>query len=529
MAEKNKKLVVEIILDGWGLSPIEEGNAIASANTPIMDGLEKNYPFGPITASGLDVGLPWGEMGNSEVGHTNLGLGQVLSQHLYRISLAVEDDSFFKNSALIGACQHAEKNKSKLHLMGLTSNGGVHSHIDHLQMLLKLCNQQGIKNVYIHMFTDGRDTPPSVAINFATSLIEDIKTWGFGEIATVIGRYYAMDRDNNWGRIEKAYRCLTEGIAKHSDYATEAIKTSYSRLILDEKIEPTNIVSHEKKPVALIENNDAVVFFNFREDRGRELTKAFVEENFQGFKRKKLKNLYFATMTEYEKGLPVHVAFSPQKVTSPLGKVIADAGIKQLRIAETEKYAHVTYFFNGGIEEPFEGEDRKMIPSVKTKSYAENPEMSAAEVAAEVIKQIESGKYSFILVNFANPDMVGHTAELQAGIKAIETADENLGKLIDTILKNNGVALVTADHGNAEMMIDPRSHTKMKEHSANPVPLILVDPKKKKDRTDQEVLEMKFKKKPIGRLSDITVTVLILFDLPVPEEMTGKNLLEKFY
>jgi len=529
MKNKNKQLVVEIVLDGWGLSPIKEGNAIQSADTPVMDELEKSYPFAPITASSLDVGLPWGEMGNSEVGHTNLGIGQILSQHLYRISLSIEDDSFFSNKALVGACEHAKKNKSDLHVMGLASNGGVHSHIEHLEMIMKICKQQGVKNVYIHMFTDGRDTPPSIAMNFAQSLIEDIRIWGFGEIASIMGRYYAMDRDNNWNRIEKAYRCLTEGTGKYADYIVEAIKNSYSKLILDEKIEPTNIVGHDGKPVGLIRDGDSVIFFNFREDRAREITKAFIQEDFDKFKRKKLENLYFASMTEYEKNLPTHIAFPPQEITTPLGKVLADNGLTQLRIAETEKYAHVTYFFNGGIEEPFKGEDRKMIPSKKVKSYSENPEMSANEIAEEVVKQIESDNYNFILVNFANADMVGHTGNFKAGIKAVETADKNLGKVVDAVLKKGGITLVTADHGNAEYMIDSRSHTIVKEHSANPVPLILVNQSKLRERTDQEVFDIKFRKKTIGRLSDVTVTILDIFDLPVPKEMTGKSLLDKFY
>lgn len=507
------KLVTLIILDGFGINPREEGNAIKAANKPNLDRFFKEYPNTIIRTSGMDVGLPDGQMGNSEVGHTNIGAGRIVYQELTRITKAIKDGSFFEKKEFLDAIENCKKHDSKLHLMGLLSDGGVHSHNTHLYALLELAKRQGLKKVYVHCFFDGRDVPPDSAKKYVVELEDKIKEIGVGKIATIMGRYYAMDRDKRWDRVKLAYDAMVLGKGLKTSSALKGVVESYEKEEFDEFVKPT--VIHEfDEPVATIEENDSIIFYNFRPDRAREITRAFSDVDFEGFEREKgYFPVYFVCMTQYDKTIEnVVVAFKPQSLKNTFGEYISRLGYTQLRIAETEKYAHVTFFFNGGVENVYEGEDRVLIPSPKVPTYDLQPEMSAYEVTEEVLRRINSKKYDVIILNFANPDMVGHTGVFDAAKAAIEAIDECLGKIIPAILEQGGVALITADHGNAEQMIDYETGNTHTAHTTNVVPLIAVG------LGDINLRE--------GRLADIAPTLLDIMDLEVPEEMEGKSLID---
>ncbi len=516
------KPIVLIILDGWGIAPPSHGNAITLAKTPNFSKLISSYPTMSLSASGIEVGLSWGEQGNSEVGHLNLGSGKIVYQILPKIDKAIKDGDFFKNEAFLEVIKHVRKNNSKLHLIGLVSKGNVHSSMDHLFALLQLCQIKKIKNTFIHAILDGRDTPYNSASSFIKELQEKIKELKTGKIATLAGRFYAMDRDNHWERIEMVYKAMTEGEGRKANSPSQAIANSYAQKNFDEEFLPT-VILENGKPTALIDDNDGIIFFNFRPDRARELTKAFVLPDFDGFQRKKiLKNLFFVTFVEYEEGLPTKVAFYPEKIEYPLARVLSENGFSQLHIAETEKYAHVTYFFNGGREEKFPGEDWILIPSPRVVSYDQKPEMSAKEITEKVISFLNLDKYDFILINFANPDMVAHTGEMIATIKAIETVDFCLGQIINKVLEKNGLAIVTADHGNAEELINLQTGEVDKEHSTNPVPFILVANHLKEEKKEVPDLSLV---QPIGILADVSPTILKILNIPQPKEMNGLPLI----
>ncbi len=523
MGKKNYKPVVLIILDGWGINPSIEGNAVKAAKVPNFDYFWKNYPATSLQASGIAVGLFWGENGNSEVGHLNLGSGLVVYQNLPRVTLAIQNKTFFQNEAFLQACAHVKKNNSALHLIGLVSAGGIHSHIDHLFALLELAKTQRVKRVYIHAITDGRDTPRNAAERYITELEGKIHQLHLGEIATVSGRFFAMDRDNHWEREEKAYHAMVSGIGPTAQSAGAAIAESYAHQTYDEAITPT-VITKAGHPVATIKDNDAVIFFNFRADRARQLTKAFVLPGFADFNRPhRLENLFFVTMTQFEDNLPAHIAFPPQKVKEPLAKVIADNKLKQFHVAETEKYAHVTYFFDGGIEKPFPGEDQLVIPSPRVKNYEKVPEMSAQETTDLLVKKIFTGHYAFLVINYANPDMIGHTGDFSATVKALEFVDKKIKQVVDAVLSINGAVIITADHGNCETKIDPLSHESTKEHTTNPVPFLLLAndfkiPPKDDDTVFQEMIN------PSGVLADVAPTILDLLGIKKPEEMQGLSL-----
>ncbi len=520
--------MVLIILDGWGIAPPSDGNAISLARTPNINKLITSYPALSLVAAGDAAGLSWGEMGNSEVGHLNLGAGKVFYQTLPKIDKSITDGSFYSNKIFLKAADLVKKNKSKLHFLGLLSTGGVHGSIAHLFALLEFAKRQKIKDVFLHVILDGRDNIYNSGLGLAENLVGQMNKLGVGKIATLAGRFYAMDRDNHWERIEKVYRAMALGQnAEQFSDPLEAIKKSYDKKIYDEEFVPT-VITSRGQPVALVEDQDALIFFNFRADRARELTKAFVIPEFDKFERPKyLKNLFFVTMTDYEEGLPVEVAFPPELIKIPLAKVISDEGLKQLHLAETEKYAHVTFFFNGGGEEPFPREDRVVIPSPRVSTYDQKPEMSANEITDRAIKEIENDKYDFIVINFANADMVGHTGKKEETIKAIETLDHCLGRLTKVILAQGGVAVITADHGNAEELINLQTGVIDKEHSTNPVPIIIVG-KEFEGKTvgaaeapgaDLSLIQ------PQGLLSDVAPTILKIMGLKQPEEMTGSPLI----
>jgi 2,3-bisphosphoglycerate-independent phosphoglycerate mutase len=520
------KKAMLVILDGWGIGEETVGNAVTSASTPNMDMFKKFYFYTNLQASGISVGLPWGRMGNSEVGHLILGAGKILYQNLPRVSLAIQEKTFFKNEVLLKAIIHATKNNSNIHLMGLVSNGGVHSHIDHLYALLELLKASGIDSnrVFIHIFTDGRDTGPKSAVGFVSDLIRNIKEENWpGKIASIMGRYYAMDRNKNWDRTKLAYYCMVNGVGKKEDDPIKAFENCYANKTTDEFIKPT-LITDEDNNFNLIKENDSIIFFNVRADRARQITKSFAVDNFSDFDRgKKLSNLYFVTMMEYEKGLPVNVVFSPENVEYPLGRALSEVGIKQLRIAETEKYAHVTYFFNGGKEKPFKGEFRMVVPSKSVASYDQAPEMSAEEITNYAVKKMESGMFNFILINYANPDMVGHTGNLKAAIKAIEFVDKCLDRLYKTALDNSFTLVITADHGNAEEMINPKTGEKITEHSINPVPFIVINAQSRSDK--EKSLDDDDYGNVNGMLCDVAPTVLKIMEIKKPDEMTGRSLL----
>jgi len=510
-----KQLTALIIMDGFGLSKNKEANAVYMAKTPNFDLLWAEYPHVPINASGLDVGLPEGQMGNSEVGHLNIGAGRIVYQDFTRISKAIKDGSFFKNEALLDAIEHVKKHNSKLHLMGLVSEGGVHSHIEHLYALVELAKREHLPQVYIHAFMDGRDVPPASGKATLEILDEKLCQMQFGKVATVSGRYYAMDRDKRWDRVQKAYNALVLGEGEKAGSPVEAMEQSYNANETDEFVKPTVIIE-SGKPVATIEENDAIIFFNFRPDRAREITRSFIDPSFNEFERKKgYFPVKFVSMTQYDATFEnLSIAYGPENLTNTFGEYISKHGKTQLRIAETEKYAHVTFFFNGGVEVPNPGEERKLIPSPKVPTYDQQPSMSAPEVTAEVIRRIESGKYDVIILNYANCDMVGHTGDLKAAIEAVETVDTCLGKVINAIRKTGGTALITADHGNAEQMIDPNTGQPHTAHTSNEVPFILMNDNMKHAKLREG-----------GRLADIAPTLLDLMGLNKPEEMTGQSLI----
>ena len=510
----SKKPVMLMILDGFGIAEKSEGNAVALAKKPNFDRLVKEYPNTQLQASGMAVGLPEGQMGNSEVGHLNIGAGRIVYQELTRITKAIEDGDFFENEALMKAMKNAKENNASLHLMGLLSDGGVHSHIDHLKGLLEFAKKEGLQKVYVHAFMDGRDVPPSSGKEFIIKAEEMMKEVGVGQIATVSGRYYAMDRDNRWERVQLAYNAIVLGEGEKASSAVEAIENSYHDEKTDEFVLPC-VIEEDGHPTATIKNGDSVVFFNFRPDRARELTRAINDKEFAGFKRETL-NLTFVTMTQYDKTLEgVNIAFKPQTLVNTLGEYVSSKGLEQLRIAETEKYAHVTFFFNGGVEKENPGEERKVIPSPKVATYDLKPEMSAYEVTDELLNRLDQDKYDMIILNFANPDMVGHTGVVQAAVKAIEAVDECLGKIVDKVLEKDGTVFITADHGNAETEIDFSTGNPFTAHTTNPVPFVWVS-----NNINGRTLKS-------GKLADIAPTMLNVMNLEVPEEMTGECLISK--
>ncbi len=504
-----KKPLALIILDGFGYNPDNYGNAITAANTPNIDAMLKKYPHTLIGASGMDVGLPDGQMGNSEVGHTNIGAGRIVYQELTRITKSIQDGDFFSNDALKKAVENCKKNHSALHLMGLLSDGGVHSHNSHLYALVEMARENGLNEVYIHAFMDGRDVPPTSGRDYLAQCQAKLDEIGVGKIATVSGRYYAMDRDNRWERVEKAYAAMVYGEGNKNSDPVKTAEQSYENGVTDEFIVPTVCAEN-----AAIKANDSVVFFNFRPDRAREITRTLVDDAFTGFERKNGRfPLYFVCMTQYDATMPnVDVAFKPESLDNTFGQYISDCGLTQLRIAETEKYAHVTFFFNGGVEAPFKGEDRALINSPKVATYDLKPEMSAYEVTDEVVARINSDKYNVIILNYANCDMVGHTGVFDAAKAAVEAVDTCLGRTIDAILAKGGAALVTADHGNADQMYEPDG-SPFTAHTTNPVPLILINA----EGTLREG----------GRLADLAPTMLDILGLEKPAQMTGQSLIVK--
>ena len=508
----SKRPVVLAILDGYGISKETKGNAVYSAKKPNLDRLNSTYPTTVIHASGMDVGLPDGQMGNSEVGHTNIGAGRIVYQELTRITKSISDGDFFENEALVGACKNCADKNSSLHIMGLLSDGGVHSHIEHLFAIVELAKKQGLKNVYVHCFLDGRDVSPTSGVDFAAQLENKLSEIGVGKIATLSGRYYAMDRDNRWERVTKAYDALVYGKGETADNAVDAIKASYANDVTDEFVVPT-VILENGKPTATIGEGDSIVFYNFRPDRAREITRTLVDPDFDGFERKYFET-YFITMTQYDAKMPnVHVAFKPQKLVNTIGEYVSSKGLKQLRIAETEKYAHVTFFFNGGVEKVYDGEDRILVASPKVATYDMQPEMSAYEVTDKLLEALDTDKYDMVILNFANCDMVGHTGIMEAAIKAVETVDECIGKVADKVISMGGAIFITADHGNAEQMIDPADGSVFTAHTTNVVPLIAAG-----------IGDVKLNE---GRLADLAPTMLDVMGLDIPEEMTGKSLIVK--
>lgn len=505
-----KKPVILIIMDGYGIAPKSDGNAVTTAKKPNLDRLFTENPYTTIGASGLSVGLPDGQMGNSEVGHTNMGAGRIVYQDLTRITKAIEDGEFDKNPVLLKAVESAKEKGAALHLMGLLSDGGVHSHNSHLYALLRLAKKKGLDKVYVHGFMDGRDVPPSSGRDFVADCVKNMEEIGVGKIATVMGRYYAMDRDNRWDRVEKAYAAMVYGEGNKYDDPVKAMEDSYAQGVTDEFVVPSVCADD-----AQISENDSVIFFNFRPDRAREITRAFADPDFSGFDRKKgFFPLNYVCLTTYDATMPnVSVAFAPQSLKNTFGEYLSDKGLTQLRIAETEKYAHVTFFFNGGIEEPYKGEDRVLVASPKVATYDLQPEMSANEVADKCVERIESGKYDAVILNFANCDMVGHTGVFEAAVNAVETVDSCVNRVVEAIKKMGGVAIITADHGNADKMIDEDGKP-FTAHTTNLVPFCVVGhPRKLKQQG--------------GKLADIAPTMLEIMGIEKPDEMDGESLIEK--
>lgn len=520
MSEKKKlakRPVALLILDGYGYNPSAEGNAIKAARTPNLDHLRQNNPHTLIRTSGMDVGLPDGQMGNSEVGHTNIGAGRIVYQELTRITKAALDGEFAVNPAIQESFRNALEKGADLHLFGLLSDGGVHSHNTHLYALLREAGRYGLKNVFVHAFYDGRDVPPDSALEYTRQLLEEIKTIGTGRLATLMGRYYAMDRDNRWDRVEKAYRAMVcgEGVTATEQDALQAVSDSYAAGVMDEFVLPV-VLTNDGQPVATIKAGDSVIFFNFRPDRAREITRTFMQPDFSGFA---LPNgrfpLHYTTMTQYDVSFDQYpglfVAYRPDSLENTFGEYVSRFGLKQLRIAETEKYPHVTFFFNGGAEKEYPGEDRCLIPSPKVATYDLQPEMSAPLVAEEAVKRVKSGLYDVIILNFANCDMVGHTGFFDAAVQAVETVDTCVGQVAGAVLEQGGIVLITADHGNAEQMIDPESGGPFTAHTTLPVELIVAG------IGQADLAE--------GRLADLAPTMLGLMDLDVPDGMTGRNLI----
>ena len=509
----SKKPTVLMILDGYGLNNNCEANAVCEAKTPIMDQLKSQCPFVEGNASGMAVGLPEGQMGNSEVGHLNMGAGRIVYQELTRITKEIQDGDFFKNEALLKAVKNAKENNSALHLFGLLSDGGVHSHNTHVYGILELAKREGLDKVFVHCFLDGRDTPTTGGKEYIKELNDKMKEIGVGQVASVMGRYYAMDRDNRWDRVERAYKAMTEGEGIQAECAVCAVKDSYAADKTDEFVEPTVIVK-EGKPVGLIQDKDSVIFFNFRPDRAREITRAFCDDEFTGFERAKRLDLTYVCFTEYDPTIPnKEVAFHKVSIHNTFGEFLAANGMKQARIAETEKYAHVTFFFNGGVEEPNKGEDRILVKSPKVATYDLQPEMSAPEVCDKLVDAIKSDKYDVIIINFANPDMVGHTGVQAAAVKAIETVDGCVGRAVEVLKEVDGQMFICADHGNAEQLIDYETGAPWTAHTTNPVPFILVN------------ADPKYTLRENGCLADIVPTLIQLMGMEQPADMTGKSLL----
>ncbi len=510
-----KRPTILMILDGYGLNEKTEGNAIAQAKTPVMDELMAKYPFVRGNASGLAVGLPDGQMGNSEVGHLNMGAGRIVYQDLTRITKEIQDGDFFENAELKRAMENAKEHDTALHLYGLLSDGGVHSHITHLYALLEMAKRYELKKVYVHCFLDGRDTPPESGKDYVQALADEMQKIGVGEIASVSGRYYAMDRDNRWDRVEKAYRALTLGEGEQAASGVEAVANSYANGVTDEFVLPT-VVMKDGKPTATVEDGDSIIFFNFRPDRAREITRTFCCDDFDGFDRGARKQVVYVCFTEYDVTIPnKYIAFRKIAITNTFGEYLAAHHMTQARIAETEKYAHVTFFFNGGVEAPNEGEDRILVKSPKVATYDLQPEMSVYEVCDKVVGAITSGKYDVIITNFANPDMVGHTGVIPAAIKAIEAVDECVGKVVAAVKEADAQMFICADHGNAEQMIDYTTGEPFTAHTTNQVPFILVN------------ADPQYKLREGGRLADIIPTLIELMGLEQPSEMTGESLLVK--
>ena len=510
----SKKPVVLMVLDGYGITDKTEGNAIYMANTPVMDKLMAECPYVRGNASGLAVGLPDGQMGNSEVGHMNIGAGRIIYQDLTSITKAIEDGDFFENEAMLEAIENCKKNNSDLHLWGLLSDGGVHSHNTHLYGILELCKKQGFDRVYVHPFLDGRDTPPASGKDYVAALVDKMQEIGVGKVASISGRYYAMDRDNNWDRVEKAYAAMVYGEGVKAADPVQAVADSYANDKTDEFVLPT-VIEADGKPVATVKANDSVIFFNFRPDRARQLTRTFVDPAFSGFTRKKgYFPVHFVCMAQYDASMPnVSVAYPPEELRMTLGEYLSKCGKTQLRIAETQKYAHVTFFFNGGVEEPNKGEDRILVKSPKVPTYDMQPEMSAPEVCEKLVEAIKSDKYDVIIINFANPDMVGHTGVEAAAIKAVETVDECVGKAVEAIKEVDGQLFICADHGNAEQLINYETGEPWTAHTTNPVPFILVN------------ADPKYTLRENGCLADIVPTLIQLMGMEQPKEMTGESLL----
>jgi 2,3-bisphosphoglycerate-independent phosphoglycerate mutase len=511
----SKKPVVLMILDGYGLNDNCDHNAVCEGRTPIMDQLMSQCPFVKGNASGLAVGLPDGQMGNSEVGHLNMGAGRIVYQELTRITKSIQDGDFFDVPEFLQAVENCKKNDSALHLWGLVSDGGVHSHNTHIYGLLELARRNGLDKVYVHCFLDGRDTPPASGKGYVEALEAKMKEIGVGKVASVMGRYYAMDRDNRWDRVERAYNALTRGEGGTAASATAGIQASYDAEVNDEFVEPF-VVVEDGKPVATVKDNDSVIFFNFRPDRAREITRAFCDDDFKGFARDRRLNLTYVCFTDYDDTIANKlVAFKKEAIANTFGQFLADHDMTQARIAETEKYAHVTFFFNGGVEEPNKGEDRILVPSPKVATYDLQPEMSAPAVCDKLVEAIKSGKYDVVIINFANPDMVGHTGIEDAAIKAIETVDACVGRAVDAVKEMDGVLFICADHGNAEQLVDYETGTPFTAHTTNPVPFILVN------------ADPSYKLREDGCLADIAPTLIELMGMEQPKEMTGKSLLVK--
>ena len=511
----SKKPTVLMILDGYGLNDNCEHNAVCEAKTPVMDQLMKDYPFVKGEASGMAVGLPEGQMGNSEVGHLNMGAGRIVYQELTRITKEIQDGDFFKNEALLTAVNNAKEHDSALHLFGLLSDGGVHSHNTHLYGLLELAKREGLTKVFVHCFLDGRDTPPASGKDFIQALNDEMEKIGVGQIASVMGRYYAMDRDNRWDRVERAYNAMTKGEGVQAECAVCAVKESYENDVTDEFVVPTVVVK-DGQPVGRIQDGDSIIFFNFRPDRAREITRAFCDDEFTGFAREKKLDVTYVCFTDYDETIQNKiVAFHKVSISNTFGEFLAAHNMTQARIAETEKYAHVTFFFNGGVEEPNKGEDRILVKSPKVATYDLKPEMSAYEVCGKLVEAIKSGKYDVIIINFANPDMVGHTGVENAAIKAIEAVDECVGKAVAAIKEVDGQMFICADHGNAEQLVDYKTGEPFTAHTTNPVPFLLVN------------ADPAYSLREGGCLADIAPTLIELMGMEQPAEMTGKSLLVK--
>lgn len=508
----DNKRVLLCIMDGWGINKDCPKDATKTAKTPNFDKLKETEKYTQINASGEYVGLPDGQMGNSEVGHLNLGAGRVVYQDLTRINKEIREGKFFENKAFKDAIEHVKKNNSSLHLYGLVSTGGVHSSFEHVKALVRMAAENGLKKVYVHAFLDGRDTPPKSAVEFLAELEAELKKYNLPQIATISGRYWAMDRDNRWDRVEKAYNALLFGEGEKAANSDEAIKASYAKDVTDEFVEPT-ITNAD--PDSRIKDNDAIIFFNYRPDRAREITRAMTFEEFDGFNRKaRRNNLYYVCMAQYDETFPLPIAYPPEKLTNILGDVLDDNGVKQYRTAETEKYAHITFFFNGGEEKSGKLETRALVASPKVATYDLQPQMSAPQVCENVLKALDDPQYGFILVNFANPDMVGHTGVFDAAIKACETVDTCVGKIVEKAKENGVVMLLTADHGNSECMEDPQTHTPFTAHTTNPVPFMLING------------QGKYELKDTGALCDVAPTILQLLGIKQPAEMTGQSLIK---